>query len=210
MTLTLRKATIEDKEKAMMIDYDMWYAPDEEHQKTVDFWKAVASLDMNSFYIHSNYLLLAEWDSEVVGMVLAEIPKANLTYLYHYMSDGRLEANIISKADKELRESYQTLYTNEEAFHTEAGELVKASYDAAINIFAVNRSVQGKGVGRRLFEQALTDFQDLNAKNFYLYTDTECDYQFYDYIGMERISIFPEENLDNYVYGADIKDILSN
>lgn len=61
-----------------------------------------------------------------------------------------------------------------------------ANYGGEIAFFAVNPDFQGKGIGKKLFH-ALQDYMKTeNIPDFYLFTDTSCNYRFYEHQGMTR------------------------
>lgn len=59
-------------------------------------------------------------------------------------------------------------------------------YDGEVAFFAVNSEIRGKGLGKRLFSSFIDYAKSTNFKNFFLFTDTSCSYQFYDSIGLIR------------------------
>lgn len=60
------------------------------------------------------------------------------------------------------------------------------SYPAELALFAVDSSCRGKGIGNRLFEAAITYMKEQKIAEFYLFTDTSCNYGFYEHQGMTR------------------------
>ena len=61
-------------------------------------------------------------------------------------------------------------------------------YYGEIVFFAVSADNRGTGVGKALFEKALDYMQTQKIDNFYLYTDTSCNYEFYERQGMQKIA----------------------
>lgn len=59
-------------------------------------------------------------------------------------------------------------------------------YPAELALFAVSASCRGKGIGKMLFQCALDYMKQEKLNNFYLFTDTSCNYGFYEHQGMER------------------------
>mgnify|MGYP004548923163 CR=1 FL=1 len=74
----------------------------------------------------------------------------------------------ISQIDSELLKSSRL---------DDSGELV---------FFALRADFRKKGIGRDLFEHALQYMQKENIPRFFLYTDTSCNYGFYECMGMKR------------------------
>ncbi|PWG60394.1 GNAT family N-acetyltransferase [Bifidobacterium catulorum] len=59
-------------------------------------------------------------------------------------------------------------------------------YDGEIVLFIVDDRYRGHGLGRMLFDAALDHLRGRGIDDFFLYTDTSCDYGFYDHRGLER------------------------
>lgn len=75
-----------------------------------------------------------------------------------------------------------------------------------IVLFAVDRSYQGMGIGTELFKFANSIFKKEGNSSYYLYTDTNCNYTYYDHLGMEKIgSLKPrqQDNFEIYLYGKN-------
>ena len=60
----------------------------------------------------------------------------------------------------------------------------KKTYPAELALFAVRSSCQGKGIGKKLFHSALAYLKKQGLDEFYLFTDTSCNYGFYEHQGM--------------------------
>ena len=57
----------------------------------------------------------------------------------------------------------------------------KKTYPAELALFAVRSSCQGKGIGKKLFHSALAYLKQQGLDEFYLFTDTSCNYGFYEH-----------------------------
>ena len=60
------------------------------------------------------------------------------------------------------------------------------NYDAEVAFFAIHPESRGKGVGKQLFQRLMDYFKQEQLRKFYLFTDTSCNYPFYECRGMER------------------------
>lgn len=58
--------------------------------------------------------------------------------------------------------------------------------DSAIELLAVSPAAQGLGIGGRLLSAGRDYLLECGAENFYLITDDECDWSFYDHKGLRR------------------------
>ena len=63
---------------------------------------------------------------------------------------------------------------------------VNKSYPAELSLFAVDSSYRGKGIGKQLFNAALEYLKEQRLNEFYLFTDTSCNYGFYEHQGLVR------------------------
>lgn len=59
-------------------------------------------------------------------------------------------------------------------------------YQGEVAFFALDSRCRGKGIGKKLFHTLLDYMQSESLHNFYLYTDTSCNYGFYEHQGMTR------------------------
>lgn len=60
------------------------------------------------------------------------------------------------------------------------------SYPAELALFAVDPGCRGKGIGKILFQSFLEYLKKYHLSRFYLYTDTSCNFGFYEHQGMKR------------------------
>ena len=50
----------------------------------------------------------------------------------------------------------------------------------------IDENYRGLGIGKNLFESLLYYMKEQNIQQFYLFTDTSCNYGFYEHQGMRR------------------------
>lgn len=60
-------------------------------------------------------------------------------------------------------------------------------YDGEVSFFAVDEDYRGLGIGKKLFNELITYMKKQNISNCYLYTDTSCNYNFYEHMGMKKV-----------------------
>ena len=49
----------------------------------------------------------------------------------------------------------------------------------------MDASYRGYGIGKKLFKAMIHHMKKENVNSIYLYTDTDCNYKFYDHQGMD-------------------------
>lgn len=81
----------------------------------------------------------------------------------------------------------------------------------------VNPDVRGAGVGGALWRQLLAALRSMGVRAFFLHTDSNCDFGFYDHKGLSRVAerlaadhpedadLAPGMNTDDqFIYRADL------
>ena len=132
---------------------------------------------------NQNYTKVAEIDGNVAGIIMVKNnnqPKSRISYRIKQIcsiisiyatSSGRksmMPFNSVHSIDKELLDMCNIKYQGEIAF------------------FALDEKYRGYGIGKSLFNQAKEYLQNEHVENFYLFTDTSCNYGFYDANGLTR------------------------
>lgn len=89
---------------------------------------------------------------------------------------------LISREGRFVSRNFKDIRLIDEQLLENAGQ----KFDAEIAFFAVDAAYRGRQIGRRLFDSAILYMQKSNIKNFFLFTDTSCNYHFYDHLGLTR------------------------
>lgn len=93
-----------------------------------------------------------------------------------------LTALFLSKEGRGVFEIFKNVSGIDKELLQECG----IEYPAELALFAVDSSCRGKGIGKQLFQSALDYMKQEQLDKFYLFTDTSCNYGFYEHQGMER------------------------
>lgn len=62
----------------------------------------------------------------------------------------------------------------------------KIEYDGEIAFFVMDEAYRGKGIGKQLFSTLQEYMKNANVEKYFLYTDTSCNYPFYEHQGLIR------------------------
>lgn len=65
-------------------------------------------------------------------------------------------------------------------------KLCATNYQGELAFFAISQKCRGKGIGKALFQKVVEYMSSQKIQNFYLFTDTSCNYGFYEHQGMKR------------------------
>lgn len=175
-----------------------------------------AKFDFLFYLLKSTHGLVAEVAGRPMGVILADVfaldPRVHpalpgqdrlyrdhSSFLRSWVPDGGRYADSIVKDDRDTRRLY-----DQHRSHTEA-EVV---------LFIVDEAVRGQGVGKSLWLAMLGILDQAGVKRYFLYTDTDCNYMFYEYRGMlrieERVGVAGPlgEPLDKFTYlGSPSEDL---
>lgn len=145
--------------------------------------KRLARVFLISCLTNQTFSRVALLEGKPVGIILAKngaVHKCPFSYRWQqicaiasvlFTREGRKVSKIfqgVNGVDKELLKRCKTLYP------------------AELALFAVDASCRGKGIGKLLFQEALSYMKEQKLPRFYLYTDTSCNYGFYEHQGMVR------------------------
>ena len=170
----------DDSESIERIIADTWGSQEKEPTN--------ADIVYSSVYIAyclmiSTYAETALIDGHPVGVVMAR----DLSVRKHFIL--RLAFSLLRNFWRVLRPSgiraLIALYRIEIA---NPRELLKGcmKYDGELTLLIMSPEARGHGIGKRLYADAVRYLNDSGAGRFFLYTDTECGYGFYDRAGRVR------------------------
>ncbi|WP_097014312.1 GNAT family N-acetyltransferase [Anaerocolumna aminovalerica] len=140
----------------------------------------------------SSFSQVAEKDGKIIGVIMGQA-KNNykcLSHLhniisarYHYVAMSFQAVKYKDNIDdyKKVQNTYYQLITGKEN-----------DFDGSLTLFAVTQECRGLGVGKTLLSYPFEYLKSQNTRNIYLYTDSACNYKFYDNHGFVRLG---EENL---------------
>ena len=63
---------------------------------------------------------------------------------------------------------------------------IEHEYDGTLDFFAICKSAQGIGIGKQLWLELKAYFEKKNVKRIYLYSDSECNFGFYESQGFKK------------------------
>lgn len=180
MQIQLREYQKEDFKSLANIIRETWHYDVFSSPKTA---LKLARVFLSSCLTNYTFSRVAVLNGSVVGIILVKdiekhkCPVSNiLRQIKHILSlyisrEGRKVTKIFSSVngiDKQL--------LNEN----------NKSYPAELALFAVTSSCRGLGIGKILFQSVLDYIKQQKLEAFYLFTDTSCNYDFYEHQGMVR------------------------
>ena len=130
----------------------------------------------------------------------------------HVGAEARKRAEELLTAARERAEHPDNIEPTEPIYLDEirATKEMRAEADLAsiprILLLVVSAEARGHGLGKRLINRALDHFRRHGAERYWLVTDTDCDWTFYEHLGLERLAdrpgMVPGAPEHYFVYGG--------
>ena len=155
----------------------------------------------------SSFSKIAEKDNKVIGIILGKSNNDKLIVPEVYKKDlinedvARIimanEKNImIIKEFSKIQNAYKEIIAGKEE-----------NFDGCIQLFIVSKESRGLGIGKELLNYLFKYMKSKEVNSMYLYTDTRCNYKFYDSQNFNCLSekelVFDSvnEKIDVFLYG---------
>lgn len=130
----------------------------------------------------------------------------------HVGAEARKRADELLTAARERTEHPNNIEPTEPIYLDEirATKEMRAEADLGsiprILLLVVSAEARGHGLGKRLINRALDHFRRHGAERYWLVTDTDCDWSFYEHLGLERLAdrpgMVPGAPEHYFVYGG--------
>ncbi|MCF2717551.1 GNAT family N-acetyltransferase [Paenibacillus sp. UKAQ_18] len=185
MNLDIRDIRKEDIEPIKAIIADTWNAKDFIEDESI-INAAVTMMFISPILNRSTFGRVATLDGEVIGVIFgSRVGEATSYRLLQedYTSELLQLLNLNDIEQKVFVEL--TSMTNEANSKLIRGK--ENEFQGCLEFFAVSEEARGKKVGKKLFNELISYLRDTKANKIYLYTDTMCNYGFYDHNGFVRL-----------------------
>lgn len=188
MTVKIRDVKAADLPKIRELINETWgYFNHIEDKNVLD---AVLAIYLNPVLHQSSFGKIAESDGEFAGVIFGSSQK-DTPRLRMLQSDGIKELLQLASLPQSQQElllcTLKRLLTTYGQLSHEAGR----DYQGCLELFAVKKAAQGKQIGKKLLQALLAYFQQTATEDFYLYTDTMCNYGFYEHMGLQQKAARP-------------------
>lgn len=180
MNITLREYRKEDFDALQDIIRKTWHYDDFSSPKTA---KKLARVFLSSCLTNYTYSRVALDNERLVGILLLN-NKAKHKCPFD-LRVQQIRAIISLYLSKEGRE-VSKIFKNVSGIDKELLKECEIEYPVELALFAVDPSYRGKGIGKQLFQSVFEYMREQKLNTFYLFTDTSCNYGFYEHQGMIR------------------------
>ena len=143
----------------------------------------LAKVFLSSCLTNYTFSRVAVLDERIVGIILVNNKAKHKCPLSYKLKQIKSIVSLYAcKEGRKASKIFGNVYGIDQQLLNENHK----SYPAELALFAVDSSCRGKGIGKKLFQSALDYIQQQELNEFYLFTDTSCNYGFYEHQGMVR------------------------
>lgn len=174
--------------------------------------KSFLNVYLQSCLSEKTFSCVAEKEGKIIGVILGQA-KSDYNYFTHLGPIFALTFHSVVMACKgRIYKSDTSDYKRMHQIYHELRSSSGQEFDGVLTLFAVTSECRGFGIGKELVHRLLDYQKARNTKNIYLYTDSTCNYGFYDSQGFKRLrektmQITREHkqvSMDVYLYGYTI------
>ncbi|ALS00189.1 hypothetical protein ATZ33_01985 [Enterococcus silesiacus] len=172
-----------------------------DHDKTLKLF--ITFLNMTN-----DFAFYAISDHKIVGLIIGKTKTQFnlLNFLYYSMKLIR-QAFVLPFLGKEARQYFKDYFNLTKAYPILTKNTGKLTNE--VSLFAVSSAHQGQGIGKKLMKKTIEHYQSSGVKQFELFTDTTCSYQFYDknafhLLGTQKVALRPNHEETVMLYQKSI------
>lgn len=180
MEITLREYQKEDFKTLEKIIRETWHYDDFSSPKTA---QKLARVFLSSCLTNYTFSRVALDNGIPVGIILANNKaKHKCPFGLKIQQLKAITSLFLSKEGRKVSKIFESVNDIDKQLLQDCG----TKYPAELALFAVDSSCRGKGIGKLLFQSVLDYMEEQKLDQFYLFTDTSCNYGFYEHQKMIR------------------------
>lgn len=143
----------------------------------------LASVYLSSCLANQTFTQVALIDNVPVGVIMG---KNKLTHKCPFSFRVKMIKAIINLIISKEGRKVSKIFRCVDSIDKELLRRCSTRYQGELAFFAISKNCRGKGIGKALFQSVVDYMQSQKIHNFYLFTDTSCNYGFYEHHGMKR------------------------
>lgn len=145
--------------------------------------RKLAQYYLSSCLVEQTFTKVATIDDQPIGIIMGNHIQQHKTPLKYRL---RLIKSFIqllfTKEGLKIMSAFKDIANIDEVLLKESPYV----YDAELTFFAVDETCRGLGVGKQLHELFLDYLKNEGLTTYYLFTDTDCNFGFYESRGIKR------------------------
>ena len=212
--ITFEPLTGDDLDDIAGLAADAWYSPDGLGDMTSaameGTWlddserdrvaRLMATDEIAAYLQEMTWGVKALLKGKMVGVIMTHgthTSAETAEHFGHVGAEARKRAEELLTAARERAEHPNNVEPTEPIYLDEirATKEMRAEADLGsiprILLLVVSAEARGHGLGKRLIDRAHDHFSRHGAERYWLVTDTDCDWSFYEHLGLERLAERP-------------------
>lgn len=178
--IILRDLNENDFEDIEKIISDTWHYNDFCSQGNA---KKLSQIFLYSCLVKQSFAKVAELNGKAVGIIIGRHDASYKKSFRYIWKSAVKTASLVSK--KSGRKAAK-IFLGVNGIDKELLKECNKKFDGEAVFFAVSAECRGCGVGKSLFNSFVEYMKDKKADNFFLFTDTSCNYKFYEHQNLVR------------------------
>lgn len=178
--IIFREYQSSDADEIERIIIEAWHYNDMVSLKTA---KKLARVFLSSCLSNQTYTMTALMNHKPIGIIMAKDNRNFHCRIQYKLQQIRAIVSLyLSKEGRSVMKLFSGVSDIDKRLVEENGHI----YQGEVAFFAVSAAARGKGVGKKLFNSMLDYMKSRGINDFFLFTDTSCNYGFYEHSGMTR------------------------
>lgn len=180
MQITFREYQKEDFKMLVNIIRETWHYDEFSSPKTA---VKLARVFLSSCLTNHTFSRVALLNDKPIGIILVKNTATHKCPLKYRLKQMKSILSLyLSKEGRKVSKIFGSVNGIDKQLLAD----VDKKYPAELALFAIDSSCRGKGIGKKLFNSGLEYLKEQKINEFYLFTDTSCNYGFYEHQGMVR------------------------
>jgi len=146
---------------------------------------ATIGLYLNQVIYGATFGRVAVLDDKVVGVIFG-IVNGEKPNQRHLLEDSTAQTLALLQAPEIERQGVYEYFTKQKEVYTQLSNGLLGHYNASLDFLVLTKEAQGLGVGKKLWISLKAYFEEKQVKSIYLYSDTGCNFGFYEHQGFTR------------------------
>ena len=163
---------------------------------------ATIGLYLNQVLYDGTFGRVAVLDGKVVGVIFGSVDGVEPKYRM-LLEDGTAHAFTLLGAPEAIQKSICEYFSKIKDVYGRLVKGIDGDYDGTLDFLILGKGAQGLGIGKSLWMALKDYFLENNANAIYLYSDTDCNFGFYEHQGFRRKreleTVFAFEGVPPYV-----------
>lgn len=136
-----------------------------------------------SCLVNQSFIIMLKEKEEILGLIFGKINnefKVSIKYKIQWIW------NIIKLLSRKEGRKVSQIFKNVSLIDSQLLKQSYKKYEGELSFLMVNPNKKGLGLGKKLYQLFLEELNRKHINHFFLFTDTTCNYKFYNHQGLSK------------------------